>query len=81
MTKRTQTRVKELRKQAGLSQQKLADQLGVYRNTISNWETGYSRISLENAERLAKFFQVSIDDIIGLSSDSSSFSRSTKKAE
>lgn len=57
MTKRTQNRVKKLRKQAGLSQEKLVDQLGVYRNTISNWETGYSRISLENAEKLAAFFR------------------------
>ncbi|MGS6407268.1 helix-turn-helix transcriptional regulator, partial [Streptococcus agalactiae] len=34
MTTITQNRVKELRKQAGLSQQALADQIGVMRKTI-----------------------------------------------
>lgn len=67
MTQRSQNRVKELRKKSDLSQEQLADQLGVYRNTISNWERGYSRISLTNAENLAQFFQVSIDYLLGRS--------------
>ncbi|MFS5480085.1 helix-turn-helix transcriptional regulator [Streptococcus agalactiae] len=67
MTKETQNRIRELRKKSGLSQEKLAEQLGVYRNTISNWERGYSHINLANAEKLAQFFQVSIDYILGRS--------------
>lgn len=67
MTKETQNRIKELRKKSGLSQEKLAVQLGVYRNTISNWERGYSHINLANAERLAQFFKVSIDYLLGRS--------------
>ena len=56
MTKPIQNRVKELRKQAGLTQQELADQLGVIRKTISNWERGTNRISPEHTENLARFF-------------------------
>lgn len=69
MTKPIQNRVKELRKQAGLTQQELADQLGVIRKTISNWERGTNRISPEHTENLARFFQVSVGYLLGVSSD------------
>ena len=63
MRKQTQNRIRDLRKKARLSQQALADQIGVFRNTISNWETGYSQISLENAKNVAEYFGVTIDYI------------------
>lgn len=69
MRKQTQNRIKELRKQSRLSQQALADQIGVFRNTISNWETGYSQISLENAKKVAEYFGVTIDYLLGSESD------------
>ena len=69
MSKQTQNRIKKLRKQAKLSQQTLADQIGVFRNTISNWETGYSQISLENAKNVAEYFGVTIDYLLGSESD------------
>ena len=69
MRKQTQNRIRDLRKQSRLSQQALADQIGVFRNTISNWETGYSQISLENAKKVAEYFGVTIDYLLGLESD------------
>ena len=69
MRKQTQNRIRELRKKARLSQQTLADQIGVFRNTISNWETGYSQISLENAKKVAEYFEVTIDYLLGSESD------------
>ena len=69
MRKQTQNRIRELRKKARLSQQTLADQIGVFRNTISNWETGYSQISLENAKKVAECFGVTIDYLLGSESD------------
>lgn len=69
MRKQTQNRIRELRKESRLSQQALADQIGVFRNTISNWETGYSQISLENAKNVAEYFGVSIDYLLGSESD------------
>ena len=69
MSKQTQNRIRELRKKAKLSQQALADQIGVFRNTISNWETGYSQISLENAKNVAEYFGATIDYLLGSESD------------
>lgn len=69
MRKQTQNRIRELRKKSRLSQQALADQIGVFRNTISNWETGYSQISLENAKKVAEYFGVTIDYLLGSESD------------
>lgn len=69
MRKQTQNRIRDLRKKARLSQQALADQIGVFRNTISNWETGYSQISLENAQNVAEYFGVTIDYLLGSESD------------
>ena len=69
MSKQTQNLIKKLRKQAKLSQQTLADQIGVFRNTISNWETGYSQISLENAKKVAEYFGVTIEYLLGSESD------------
>ena len=73
MRKQTQNRIKELRKQSRLSQQALADQIGVFRNTISNWETGYSQISLENAKKVAEYFGVTIDYLLGSESDQTEY--------
>lgn len=69
MRKQTQNRIRDLRKKARLSQQALADQIGVFRNTISNWETGYSQISLENAKNVAEYFGVTIDYLLGSEAD------------
>lgn len=44
----------------GLSQDALAKYLKVAPNTISRWETGIYRPSLEDLEKLARFFGVSI---------------------
>ena len=44
----------------GLSQESLARQLKVAPNTVSRWETGVYRPSLEDLERLARFFGVSM---------------------
>jgi transcriptional regulator with XRE-family HTH domain len=44
----------------GLSQEALAKSLGVVTNTISRWETATYRPSLEDLDKLARFFSVSI---------------------
>lgn len=44
----------------GLSQEALASHIKVAPNTISRWETGIYRPSLEDLERLARFFGVSM---------------------
>jgi transcriptional regulator with XRE-family HTH domain len=44
----------------GLSQEALAKALGIAANTISRWETATYRPSLEDLDKLARFFGVSI---------------------
>ena len=54
----------ELRKQNGLSQQGLADRLGVSRQAISRWETGAVQPLADSVKSLAQVFQVSTDYLL-----------------
>ncbi len=44
----------------GISQETLASNIGVAANTVSRWETGTYRPAIEDLEKLARFFGVSI---------------------
>ena len=57
-------RLVELRKSHGLSQETLAEQLGVSRQSVSKWERGEASPDLVNLMALAEIYQVSLDDII-----------------
>lgn len=59
-------RLKELRKERGLGQVALAEQLEVGKSVISLWETGQCEPTLGNLIKLARFFGVSIDYLAGL---------------
>ena len=54
-------RIAACRKQAGLSQEKLAERMGVSQQTISRRETGEARPDLEKFEQLCGVFSVSAD--------------------
>ena len=58
-------RLKELRKQAKLSQTELAKIFNVAQNTLSNWENGNRMIDMTTAIEIAKFFNVSVDYFLG----------------
>jgi transcriptional regulator with XRE-family HTH domain len=45
---------------AGISQEALAKALGMAANTVSRWETGTYRPSIDDLDALSRFFQVSI---------------------
>lgn len=53
------------RKDLKLSQQDVAQSLGVSRQTVSNWETGNSKpeLSLEQVKRLCCLLQVKFEEI------------------
>lgn len=53
-------RIKQLRKDKGLSQQALAEQIGLHYRTLQNWENGYGEISIGKAKKLAEHFGVSV---------------------
>lgn len=52
------------RKKSGLSQENVAEKLGVSRQTISKWETGEARPDLEKFEQLCGVFSVSADALL-----------------
>lgn len=55
-----------LRKQAGMSQEDLAEKLQLTRQTISKWETGASTPDLDLLVRLAEVFDISVDCLLGI---------------
>lgn len=54
----------ELRKIANMSQEELAEKIGVSRQTLSKYETGESLPDIEKTSALAKVFGVTIDDLV-----------------
>ena len=60
------TKLKELRKEKGLGQIKLAEILGVSKSIISLWEIGTCEPTLSKLIEIAKFFGVSIDYLAGI---------------
>lgn len=57
--------IKKLRKDNGYSQETLAQQLNVVRQTVSKWEKGYSVPDAVMLERIAELFDVSVDELLG----------------
>lgn len=62
-------RLKELREEQGFSQYSLANELGIAQSTIGNWEAGKREPNLEMIIRLADFFKVSTDYLLGRTDD------------
>ena len=62
-------RLKELRTRAGLSQQGLADELGIASGTISVWERGARKPEIGTMETLAAKFDVTLAYLLGNSDD------------
>ena len=60
------TRIKELRKEFGLSQVDLAAQMEVTKQTISNWENENIQPSIDMLVGLANVFNVTTDYLLGL---------------
>lgn len=59
-------RLKDLREDANVRQQKIAELLGTTQQTYSLWELGGREIPFHHVITLAKFYDVSIDYIAGL---------------
>ena len=56
-------KIMDLRKKNGLSQEELAEKVGVARQTISKWELGETSPDLKQAKELSKIFNVSLDEL------------------
>lgn len=53
----------ELRKKYNYTQERLANLIGVSRQTLSNWESNITSPDLKQAQAIAKLFKVSLDDL------------------
>ncbi|OIN97394.1 repressor protein [Candidatus Desantisbacteria bacterium CG1_02_38_46] len=73
-------RIKELRGKAGMSQQELADRLGVLRATVSQIENGERKVCEEELIKLSKIFEVSINNLLGLEKEPEIVLEDNKKA-
>ena len=58
------SRIATLRKQAGLTQETLADKLGVGRTTVTMWETEANTPPTKYLLPLAEIFGCTVDDIL-----------------
>ena len=72
-------RLRELRKEAGLGQIALAEKLGVGKSVISLWELNKCEPTLSNLVAIARFFDVSLDWLAGLKTDSPSDGRTLRR--
>ena len=54
----------EARKKSGFSQEKIAEKLGVSRQTISKWETGETLPDVYQAKKLSKIYNLSLDELM-----------------
>ena len=57
-------KLQELRKKKGLTQEELAEALYVSRTAISKWESGRGYPSIDSLKEIAKYFSVTIDELL-----------------
>lgn len=58
-------RIRQLRLERGINQKELGDAVGVSKQSVSNWENGNIMPSIDLLIRLADFFGVSTDHLLG----------------
>ncbi|MBR6778958.1 MAG: helix-turn-helix transcriptional regulator [Clostridia bacterium] len=58
--------LKELRESKNISQRKLGEFFGVANQTISSWEKGINEPDLDTLIKIAEFFEVSTDYLLGI---------------
>lgn len=62
-------RLKELREEKGLTQIQLAEELGMSRGTVGNYESGTRKPRFEDFEAIADYFNVELDYLYGRSNE------------
>ena len=67
-------KIKQLRKERGYSQEKLAELLGVSRQAVTKWENDTGIPDIENLITLSKVFEISVDELLSLKNPSQNIS-------
>ena len=58
-------KILKLRKREAMSQEELAEKVGVARQTISKWELDETAPDIKQAQELSKIFHISLDELVG----------------
>lgn len=69
------------RKKCGLSQEAVAEKLGVSRQTISKWETGETIPDIYQSKKMAGLYHVSLDDLIAYDAELSEIQEIIDRAD
>jgi len=72
-------RIKELREQLGINQQKLADLLGVARPTVSQIENEERKVSTDELIKLSEIFNLSVESLLNLKKEPEVVLKESKK--
>ena len=64
-------RLKDLRKQAGLTQVDVAEKLGISQPAYASWERGVKKPTQDNLVKIAQILNVSVDYLVGNSEEKS----------
>ena len=68
-------RIKDLREDNDLTQQTIADYLNIKQNAYSQYETGRRQIPLEALIKLARYYNTSVDYLLGLTDEKKPYKR------
>lgn len=66
MSNKFKIRLKQLRLEKKLTQQELSRILGFGRTTVNEWEVKGNEPNIDTLMKIAKFFEVSLDYLVGL---------------
>ncbi len=72
-------RIRDLREDADLTQQQIADLLDINQSYYSKCERGVRVLHLEDAVKLAQFYKTSVDYLVGLTDVREPYPKSRRK--
>lgn len=59
----------ELRKKENLTQEKLAEKIGISRQTLFNWENNSTSPDINQAKKISEIFKISLDDLLDIKTE------------
>ena len=63
------TNIKRLREQRGMKQNEIADLIGMHRSNYSKIESGQREISISALDKIAQYFNISLDQLVHMGDD------------
>lgn len=64
MREKIAKRLKKFRKSCQLSQEELAEAIGVSRSMVSSWELGRTDITVKDALKVVEYLNISLDELV-----------------